>query len=114
MAQRYLEDLSPLMQRCLVRAAAQGIKPAEVGESIHPRTMAALERRKLIFLTRNRKGRQTWRPTDAGRTMVSMHTPRYLHRRSNGPRQVPGMPYERSGYTSHSWQAMWGEPEVME
>jgi hypothetical protein len=101
-----LADLTPPMQRVLIRATAHGIRPQEVGyddeHSVHPATVHALGRRGLLHLTVNRRGRELWRPTATGRAMVSEHVPLLLHRRAH------------RNYTHIPAFAAWGEPEVMD
>ena len=93
-------DYGPRIQELLLKAHTQGVDLDDV--LCTPARIEKLEKAGLIHQRQSRKGKTKWRVTDVGRGLVCAHTPVFLHRR--------GFP----SYTSKPWQAMVGEPEVME
>jgi hypothetical protein len=92
--------LTAKMRAALKEAHYCGIPTAN--PRVHPRTLEALEKHGLIHRRRNRKGKELWRPTDAGRMAVVVPwKPYLLHVRS------------QYGYTRHpGHKAMRNEPEA--
>lgn len=82
---RHLSDLSPGMQRGLIRCHKLVV---EVADPIHcgiaPRTLAALLRRELIEQATDTRLRRVYRPTPLGSDLLRTDEPLYLHRRAHG------------------------------
>lgn len=96
---RVLADFGPRQQDFLLKACSQGV-PLDDPLATDTR-VGQLEGAGLIHRRTSKKGRTSWRLTDAGRGVVSGHVPTFLHRR--------GFP----SYTHQQHRAMLGEPEVI-
>jgi hypothetical protein len=105
-----LADMSDAMATALVHCTSRGLRPDEWGDDCRWSlvTRDALLRHGLIHLTQNRKGKDTYRPTDSGRAVVAAHAPRLLMPTAR-PRRVDE---QGSCYTHIPGFAMYGEPEA--
>lgn len=105
-----LADMSDAMATALIHCTSRGLRPDEWGEECRwsLATRDALLRHRLIHLTQNRKGKDTYRPTDAGRGVVAAHAPRLLMPAAR-PRRVDE---QGSCYTHIPGFAMHQEPEA--
>lgn len=108
-----LADMSEAMATLLIHCTSRGVRPDEFDAEDSrwsKSTRNALLEHGLIELTKNRKGKDTYRPTQRGRAVVAAHAPRLLMP-AGRPRRVD----ERgSCYTTIPGFAMPGEPESME
>src|SRR4051812_13147133 len=109
-----LADMSDAMATALIHCTSRGLRPDEWGEDCRwsIATRDALLRHGLIQLTKNRKNKDTYRPTERGLYVVAAHAPRLLV--PNGrPRRVGGQESpEAHGYTNIPGFAMPHEPEA--
>lgn len=106
MAIHTLQDLTPNMERALIRCATLTV-PCDRTQggpisSIHPATVKALERHELIEQARDKRARPCWKPTARGRALLTVDQPRFLHRRVH------------RGYTTEPQFAIPGEPEAVD
>jgi hypothetical protein len=106
-----LADMSEAMATLLIHCTSRGVRPDEFdAEDCRWSTVTrdALIRHGLIHLTKNRKNKDTYRPTDRGLCVVAAHAPRLLMPAAR-PRRVD----ERgSCYTNIPGFAMPHEPEA--
>lgn len=110
-----LADMSEDMQTALIHCAGRGVSPDEFGTEGRwsAATRRALVAHGLIHLSKTRKGREVWRPTDDGRGVVAAHIPRLLMPIGRPLRsQVPPNDPRESGYTTDPREALHGEPEA--
>lgn len=104
---RAFNDYGPKMREFLLRATNGGVELDDpIATALLSRERGtraeALKSAGLIHQRVSKKGKTTWRATDAGRALAMEHTPVFLHRH--------GFP----SYTTKTWQAMFGEPETMD
>lgn len=97
---RTFNDLGPLQRKFMLRAFNEGVSLDDPLATV--KRTQTLHAAGLIEQRESKKGRVSWRCTDAGRSLVSTHVPVFLHRR--------GFP----SYTTQAHEAMFGEPEVMD
>jgi hypothetical protein len=76
--------LTPTQRRVMFMACDRGIRPKDVGTLVRVTTLNSLEVRGLIHLRTSRKGRRSWRATDAGRGLIASSGLRstFMHKRS--------------------------------
>lgn len=98
---RSLSDLSPGMQRGLIRCHTLIVEVSDERHcGIAPRTLAALTRHELIEQATDSRLRKVYRPTPKGWELLRQEEPLFLHRRAH------------RGYTSREEMALREEQVV--